>query len=746
MLVFGTELHVITFLIIVLELVFFIYQSIHYLSRRSDKNRLYYLILLYLLIQYNLISGLLPDKKIPINIEVQNVIAFAVAFIMGMYFPYYFYKVYGLAKLKFYAYGGSLLFLLVPFFICFLVPYYLTDNLELSRRLAVTIPFLYALSFLYSLTKAIRARNRESDDPEFRKEIFGVYLAVTFFIMLPIIAFFEVQLNTLLRPVLHFHNGSQVVEAITTNSGMLVMTVLFIRRSVRQSILEYNKLQESEKRLQGINEELTIKVKERTRELELANEQRTNAFINLAHETKTPLTLINNSLDDYIAHFGENEELKLIKRSIEKLNNDIVNFFDMERVSKGMEIYNHHQVSDFSAILSDIVALFKKYSDTKSISLTAYIQPDIYIEADPTALTRIVNNLIENAIKYTDPNGDITVRLVENEGEIKLEVEDTGIGIPPMVHEKIFDPYYQLNREKSNLQGMGLGLPIVRKVIQSLDGTIKIDSNPALKKGTIVIVMLKKGCLSKGPVTNYIPKVETGLYDPDKIIPSDLAYHKDKRTILIVEDNKAMISFLYKRLNVNYNISYALNGAEALKKLQESEALPDLILSDVMMDKMDGFTFVKILSANDRYNHIPIIFVTAKTALMDKLRGLKLGAIDFLSKPFSIEELSHKIETVIDTLVRQQKAILSRTIASLNHANQLEGTSYITSKFDENCRRLQLTARESEIVQLIAKGKSYKQIANKLFIAENTVSKHVQNIFEKTGVSNKVELINLLTV
>ncbi len=94
MLVFGTELHIVTFLIIVLELVFFFYQFIHYLSRPSDKNRLYYLILLYLLIQYNLISGLLPDKNIPIKIPVQNIMAFAVAFIMGMYFPFYFYKVF----------------------------------------------------------------------------------------------------------------------------------------------------------------------------------------------------------------------------------------------------------------------------------------------------------------------------------------------------------------------------------------------------------------------------------------------------------------------------------------------------------------------------------------------------------------------------------------------------------------------------------------------------------------------------
>jgi len=745
MLVFGTELHIVTFLIIVLELVFFFYQIIHYLSRRSDKNRLYYLILLYLLIQYNLLSGLLPDKNIPINIEVQNVVAFAVAFIMGMYFPFYFYKVFELKKLKFYAYGGSILFLLVPFILCFLIPYYITDNLELSRRLAVTIPFFYALSFLYSLTKAIRARNRSVPNSESRREIIGVYLGVLFFIMLPIIAFFEVQLNNLLRPVLHFHNGSQVVEAITTNSGLLVMTILFMRRSVRQSIFEYNRLLASEKELQTLNAELLQKVKERTKELEMANEQKTNAFINLAHETKTPLTLINNSLDDYITTYGETEELKVIKRGIEKLNNDIVNFFDLERITKGMEIYNHSQVSDFSSILSDIVALFKSYSAKKKISISSSIEQGIAVEADPTALTRITNNLIENAIKYTDGLGEIFIHLAADEHYVRLTVQDTGIGIHPSYHEQVFDPYYQINREKSNLQGMGLGLPIVKKVVQSLSGCIKIESNPTKSVGTKVVVELPRSFKSITCSTDGVQR-QTSLYDIEEIEVFNRPYDQAKKSILLVEDNKAMISFLSKRLSLNYNICYAVNGSEALKKIREAEILPDLILSDVMMDKMDGYEFVKILLNQDRYKHIPIIFLTAKTGSMDKLRGLKLGAIDFISKPFSFEELNQKIETVLSSISKQQIALLNLSLAALkrNHKNDSLNGSVSQSRFEDRCKLLQFTGREIEVATLILTGKTYKEIAKDLYIAEKTVTKHIQNIFEKANVSNKVELLNKL--
>ena len=746
MLVFGTELHIVTFLIIVLEFVFFLYQIIHYLSRRSDKNRLYYLILLYLLIQYNLLSGLLPDKNIPINIEVQNVIAFAVAFIMGMYFPFYFYKVFNLKKLKFYAYGGSILFLLVPFIICFLVPYYLTDNLELSRRLAVSIPFFYALSFVYSLTRAIKARNRETNDPDSKKEIFGVYLGVVFFIMLPIIAFFEVQLNNLLRPVLHFHNGSQVVEAITTNSGLLVMTVLFIRRSVRQSIFEYNKLQESEKELQVLNAELLQKVKERTKELELANEQKTNAFVNLAHETKTPLTLINNSLDDYITTYGETEELKVIRHGIEKLNKDIVNFFDLERITKGMEIYNHHQISNFSDILSDIVELFKRYSAKKKIVINSKIEPNIVVEADPTALARIANNLIENAIKYTNELGHISIHLEAHNERVYLTIRDTGIGILPAFHEQIFDPYYQINREKSNFQGMGLGLPIVKKVVQSLSGCINIESDPAISTGTKVIVMLSQSTMPIASNTIDKTQFQTSLYDIDEVEIPNVPYTETKKSILLVEDNKAMISFLAKRLSVSYNISFAVNGSEALKKIKNAEILPDLILSDVMMDKMDGYEFVKILLNQDRYKHIPIIFLTAKTGSIDKLKGLKLGAIDFISKPFSFEELSQKIETVLDSISKQQFALLNVSLAALNRTkrNGIINGNESPSNFENNCKLLQFTEREIEVATLIFTGKTYKDIAKELFISDKTVTKHTQNIFEKADVSNKVELINKL--
>lgn len=174
---------------------------------------------------------------------------------------------------------------------------------------------------------------------------------------------------------------------------------------------------------------------------------------------------------------------------------------------------------------------------------------------------------------------------------------------------------------------------------------------------------------------------------------------------------------------------------------------PDLVLSDVMMDKMDGYAFIKTLSEQDKYSHIPIILLTAKSTPTDRLKGLRLGAIDFISKPFSFEELSQKIETILDNIVRQQKAIINTSIANLKTGKNQEADKMAQSSistFEQNCKLLQLTARETEIVRLIMKGKTYKNIATALFISEKTVTKHIQNIFIKAEVSNKVELINKL--
>jgi|GEM_PF-447816 signal transduction histidine kinase/DNA-binding NarL/FixJ family response regulator len=746
MLVFHTEIHIITFLVILVELVFFFYQIIYYLSRPSDKTRLYYLILLYLFIQHNFIGGLFPDKNIPIPIIIQNILAYAVAFMLGMYFPYYFYKAFGLVKLKFYAYWGSIAFLLGPFLLCFIIPYYLTNDFALSRKITMIVPAAYSYSFLYSLARAIKIRNQTEADRNSRKEIIGMYIAVILFTMLPIITFFETDLNNLLRPILHFHNGSQVVEIITINSGLLAVTALFIRQTIKQSRREYEKLLESEKKLLEANSDLTIKVMERTHELELINEQRINTFINLAHETKTPLTLINNYLNEYVEKYKETnaaqtQELNIIRSSIRKLTRDIINFFDLERIRKGFHLYDHNQISDFSCIIQENLPLFRRYALQKQIEITDDIGERVLIQAAPEALDRVINNLIENAIKYTPYKGKIHIFLNIKDSKIAFSVSDNGIGIPDSMREKVFNPYSQLNYEKSNFQGMGLGLSIVKKIADDLNGVIVLKSVPGQGTEMTMLFFTYKG---HSPITTTIPAKDSNtipeIYPSPTLRPTA---DNSRPVLLLVEDNLQLLHFILKKLSIHYEVETAVSGADAIEKIKEMKRL-DLIISDVMMDKGDGYELCRSISSQVNYCHIPFIFITAKTTPEDKIKGLALGAIDYLYKPFLIEELQYKIDSLLNNMALQRKAVIDNAYKSLlsNSANaSSEHDSFLIS-----CKTYGLTIREQEIVRFIAKGLTHKEIADVLFISDKTVSKHIQNIFDKASVGNKVELLNKLNL
>ncbi len=751
MLVFGTRMHIITFLIIIFELLFFFYQIVHLLSRPSDKKRLYYLILLYLLIQYDLVSGLLPDPTFSLSITLQNIIIFAAGFIMGMYFPYYFYKAFNLTKLKFYAYWGSIVFLLLPFIVFFLIPYYITGDLESSKKLLLIVAFLYAVSFLYSLSNAIKEQSTDQKVLNFKNEIVSVYIGAIFWISLPVISYFELQTNIFFAPIFHFNDTSQVIEMITTNAGLVMMTILFIRQTIRESRMEYEKLLSSETQLQEMNiklqrsnDELLLKVQERTEELEIANEQRTNTFINLAHDIKTPLTLINNYLNEYIASTPPTESLNIVHTNIEKLTTNIVNFFDTERIKKGITVYHHYQISDFSAILRNVFFLFKEYGKKKKIEITSAIESDVFIKGDAEALNRIINNVIENAIRYTDEGGVIHISLKTTDGKVFFSVKDNGVGIPTELHTKIFDPYYQINSKKVNSQGMGLGLSITKKIIDTLSGNIKIISTPDKNRGTEIVIELVQHIFSKNEdITTFehSNSIQKSIYT---LTAEDTIHDENLPTILIVEDNIQLLNFTANKLKEKYNIYIAVSGNEAIEKLKVIKHL-DIILSDVMMDNGDGFELYKNVSQQKRFKHIPFIFLTAKTE--DKIDGLSLGAIDYILKPFLIGELIYKIDAVLNNLSEQRRAIIDVFHHSIVSANSPENISKNTSfKFEENCSRYNLTPQERKIIPLVAKGQTNKEIAEVLFISDKTVKKHLQNIFEKVTVNNKLELLNKLEI
>jgi len=733
MLVFGTQMHILTFLFVTMEVVILFLLIIFRMARPDDKTVLLNIVLISLLLMYNILGGLLPDPKIYGSEFSQLTIAYAAGFITPCYFPYYVYNAFGLTRLKFQAYIGIHLFLIIPY-ILFVVIFAVTKDINTAKNIYV-IPILYSFWLLALIFRSIRHKyNNSLSSTDSKQELVVLLLSIAPWVSLPLIDAFYL---------------GQAIEVSITNFGFLLLFSLQVKRNIKQFRIDNEKLIASEKQLIALNTNLQEEVTKRTRELEESNQLKTRNFINLVHETKTPLTLIKNYLDEYVKKYGTEGELGVIKSGIDKLTTDVINLFDIERFSKGIDVYRHNKITDFGEILNICLPLFEYYCTKQGIIVQTFIEKGLYIKADPNAVNRIINNIIENAIKFTEAGGKIAISLTSDNDRILFLVQDSGVGIPPSQHKKIFEPYYQIGNNNSSLQGMGLGLPIVKKVVNGLNGEIEIVSDPRQERGTKVIINLPRYHLKAEELpTQRLNEPSASYYQITNFKIEDSLYVPDRYTLLLVEDNKIMLNFLYKKLSGNYNVYCALNGAEALKKLREMPVNPDLILSDIMMDKMDGFSFAEIISEQMLYNHIPFVFLTAKSTSTDRLRGLKLGAIDFVSKPFSFEELNQKITTILLNISKQQMAIINSSLSNLKSQKQVKTDNLSdndNSKFEKKCRSFFLTQREIEISRLIIKGNTYKEIAKELFISEKTVTKHSQNIFGKAGVSNKVELINKLT-
>ena len=513
----------------------------------------------------------------------------------------------------------------------------------------------------------------------------------------------------------------QVWEVVMTNAGFFVMSIAYVRFSVLGSKSEF-------RRLQGLVNEFEKQVKFQTIELERANEQKTTNFINLAHETKTPLTLINNYLADYISRKGMDEDLAVVKYNIDKLTTDITNYFDLERFDRGLDVYNHEQVTDFSATLANSLSLFRSLAQNKQIVIQDEIMGQVLVRTDPEAIVRIINNVVENAIKYTEKGGRITVILRAVEDFARFVVSDTGRGIPPPLRKKVLEPYFQASHEKQNSQGIGMGLAIVNKILTSIGGIIQLEDND--KKGTVVTISvpLQKARVNpseiQAPYSSY-SVIEHEYNIQDHIVDENRSY------VLVIEDNLSMLQYLKQKLSDRYNVYTATSGQQALDKLTSINQL-DIIISDVMMDQMDGFKFGQILKNQPRFGHIPLLYLTAKTRAADRKKGFELGAHDYISKPFEVSDLLQKVENILTDAQRQRYALIDRASSLLltsTHSSQ--NVDYLSDQFEENCKLFRLSKRETEVVHLINLGHATVQISEQLSISERTVTTHLQNIFSK---------------
>jgi DNA-binding LacI/PurR family transcriptional regulator/DNA-binding NarL/FixJ family response regulator/nitrogen-specific signal transduction histidine kinase len=511
------------------------------------------------------------------------------------------------------------------------------------------------------------------------------------------------------------------------------------------------KITELFKQIKDNNVKLKVKVKQRSddfkrvyKRLKEVLDSRTDFFISLAHATRIPLTLIQNYLEKYIREVKYNEDITIIKENINILLHHMVNLLDVEKLKRGKELYDHEQLVDFSRVLTGKVTLFRAIARKKQITMRSHIETDIVLKIDPLAADRIIDNLIDNAVLYSATGGTITVML-ESQGEcVRFSVSDTGIGIPERELDLIFQLYYQVVQKKGMKRGIGMGLSIVKKVCDAIDAQITVES--VEKKGTVVTILFNRCPLQENGVVQEITlsaPLEREALDSLK----NEEIYPDKKTVFIVDDDIKTLSFLRSFLKSTYNVFCATGAKAALKKLSVIKR-PDIIISEIMMDGMDGYEFAECLSEDEDYRDIPLIFLTVKSSLDEKLKGLSKGAVDYFYKPFLIEELMAKIHAVIknrenlkEHYMKQVRKTLLSSINEIEFKNRSEAIMMKLSSFYD---RYNFTGRERDVCELVVQGYLNKEIGDILHISIRTVEFHLNNIYQKCHVQNKVELMHLL--
>ena len=701
-------------------------QLVYFISRPNDKERLRYVVTMIFYIFYNLNTGYLPDERINLNYTLQVQIAYSFPILMAYYFTYYIYKLLKINNLHRLLIKTPIFTLLIPYFVLFLIPYLLTKNEKLASYLITIVPGTYAIFTLFRLNyivyKQYEEQNRKVN--QFMLKVIASNFVILAHLGLAVTQFFD----------------SETIEVITVNSGFILMAFVFVIIIIIDNQKDHDKLLESEKALQEYNLQLEQKVLQRTNELKEAHEQRVNTFIKLAHETRTPLTLIKNNLEEYYRNNkSDDKNIESMKYNTEKLHKQINNILNIEKFQKGFTIYNHNKVIDLTHFITEKVRLFRKVALKKGILINEKVQGNLYIKSDPDAVDSLINNLLENAIKYTDVKGSILVSLQANDPELTLIVKDTGFGIPKEYQHRIFDPYFHVPKPGIGNQGLGIGLSIVKHIISSLGGVIKVKNHPGVGSEFIIKIPQYKSSKAINPVSFIIKTPDIEVINKSV---EDAYMGSFKSGILIIEDNVDLLSYLRDKLMLDYNIYVAVNGSIAMKKLHEVKHLPDLIISDVMMDEMDGIKFFESLK-NSSFDHIPLIFITAKTNPLDRDKALAAGAIDYIYKPFDISEVRNKISSIISNSRKQRKNAISCVKNFLDEQTDFQTQPLDnTDVFQSNCNLHNISSREGEIIRLAFQGKTYGEIAESLSISHETVDTHFQNIFRKVGVSRKQELFN----
>lgn len=428
-----------------------------------------------------------------------------------------------------------------------------------------------------------------------------------------------------------------------------------------------------EERLNRLVEERTVELLEEKEKTELALQQvkkldqsKSQFFTNFTHELRTPLSLILNPLEDMLEEDGfqvsnpkKRNSLTLMKRNATRLKELINQLLDVSKLNSG-ELTLFFEPVDLFKLTHRIVTQFEDSLAKKEIQLKLIESEDLeLIYVDVNAWEHIITNLLSNALKFTSQKGGICFKVEEEKEDVIVRVYDTGSGIPKKDMPYIFDSYYQGDSSISRAGGTGIGLALVKGLVEKMGGTIEVESTVEI--GTQFIIHLKKGSSHisskdriKASSTISIPAEKS----TDNIVLSDSRSTNESiktlftQKVLLVEDNEDFREYLSSVIGDEYEVQVAQNGQEGLDLLKVFS--PDIVVSDIMMPIMNGYEMMKSIRKMEEYKSIPFIFLSAKNSVADIEKGLNVGADIYLPKPVQNSVLL----TQIKVLLRREGLIL----------------------------------------------------------------------------------------
>ncbi|HNT66965.1 MAG TPA: two-component regulator propeller domain-containing protein [bacterium] len=441
-------------------------------------------------------------------------------------------------------------------------------------------------------------------------------------------------------------------------------------------------------RRQFLTQQLKLHTEHATK-LEELNEARSRFFAGISHEFRTPLTLISGPLEELIHQEkdkGKSAVYAMMLSNTRRLLALVKQLLDLAQIQSG-KMALQAQPLEIAVLLKEIIASFESLAGRRHIKLSLELVPSkestdspLLVWGDAEKLEKIFVNLIDNAVKYTPRRGRVKVTLhgpiaVKNRQCIQVLVADNGPGIAADALPHLFDYFYRYRDENQNsAEGTGIGLALSRELVHLHRGELTVQSTPG--KGSTFIVSLPTGKKHLKPeeiadesefAGFHLSAKKTGDEDPAMapmpFVASEESQAEDTRkTILLVEDNPDMRTLLRQQLGVEYRLHEAKDGNEGMRKALVE--LPDLILSDIMMPGMNGYELAQALRADIRTSHIPILLLTARSSGDDKLKGLNLGASDYLTKPFDRRELLLRIRNLLH-LQEQIKERVQQDLANL---------------------------------------------------------------------------------